>query len=73
MHSLCDEITTVFSPAYLRHVGPASLQNRFLFDVGKEKDFDVTTGNAQTTPPIMPRIILGENTVLGLVDKTPNN
>ena len=27
----------VFSPAYLRHVGPASLQHRFFFDVGKER------------------------------------
>ena len=26
----------VFSPAYLRHVGPASLEYRFFFDVGKE-------------------------------------
>ena len=28
---------SVFSPAYLRHVGPASLQQRYFFDVGKEK------------------------------------
>ena len=31
-------ITPVFSPAYLRHVGPASLQNIFFFDVEKERD-----------------------------------
>ena len=39
----------VFSPAYLRLIGPASLQHRFFFDVGKES-FHVTTGYAQTMP-----------------------
>ena len=28
----------VFSPAYLSNIGPASLQNRFFFDVEKERD-----------------------------------
>ena len=28
---------SVFFPAYLRHVSPASLQHRYFFDVGKER------------------------------------
>ena len=38
--------TSVFFPTYLRHVGPASLQHRYFFDMGKH--FDVTTDYAQT-------------------------
>ena len=30
-------ITIVFSPAYLGHVSPASLQHRYFIDVGKER------------------------------------
>ena len=29
--------SAVVSPVYLRHVGPASLQHWFFFDVGKER------------------------------------
>ena len=28
---------TVFSPAYLRHVGPASLHHKFYFNIGMER------------------------------------
>ena len=42
----------MFSPAYLRYVGSASLQNRFslMWKRKETKSFDVTTGHAQTTP-----------------------
>ena len=52
---------TVFSPAYLRHVGPASLQYRYFFDVGKERGQTLWC-NHKPRPPVMPWLNLGENT-----------
>ncbi len=42
--------TAVYSPAKLRHVGPASLQHRFflMWERKEAKCFDVTTGHTQT-------------------------
>ena len=57
--------SSVFSPAYLRHVGSASLQNRIFFDVEKERDQKLWCDHRPRPnhrPPVMPWIILGENT-----------
>ena len=60
-----DLVIAVFSLAYLRHVGPTSLQYRILFDAGnKDNPKDLLWLQAPPTPcpPIMPRILLGEIT-----------
>ena len=47
----------VFSPVYLRHVGPTSLQHRLFFDVGKEggkKALMWPQATPKLHPPIMP-------------------
>jgi hypothetical protein len=45
-------VNVVFSLAYLRHVGPISLQYRIPFAVGMGKSisFDVATGSTHTMP-----------------------
>ena len=60
--------TPVFSPAYIMHVGPTSLQYRISFDV-ESKSFDVATDPIQTMPPIMLWILLGENSAHYTMDK----
>ena len=71
MHNTCPYycihavITSVFSLAYLKHVGPTSLQYRILFDVGNGDNSKVVLW-VQNPPipctPIMPWIWNGENT-----------
>ena len=58
-------VQSVFSLAYLRHVGPTNLQYRFLFDVGNgynPKALLWLQTPPTPCPPIMPWILLGENT-----------
>ena len=47
----------VFSPVYLRHVGPTNLQHRLFFDVGKEggkKALIWPQATPKPHPPVMP-------------------
>ena len=54
---------SVFSPAYLRHISPTSLQYSFplMWEWEERNSFDVPTGS---TPSIMPKSLLGVNTIL---------
>ena len=54
----------VFSLAYLRHVGPTSLQYRI--------PFDVATNSTYTMPSCHALILLGENTAPSLRPPTPS-
>ena len=57
--------TAVFSLAYLRHVGPTSIQYRILFDVeNRDNPKALLWLQAPPTPrpPTIPRRWLGENT-----------
>ena len=68
-------IGTMFSPAYLKHISPISLQHRYFFDVGRREaeSFDVITGHAQTMPslPAFFELFLGRTQeALGFVVST---
>ena len=59
---------SVFSPAYIRHVGPTSFQYRIFFGVGtgESKSYDVVTSLAWTMPSCHVLNFARENTVLKL-------
>ena len=64
-NSLAQRSYTVFSPAYLRHVSSTSLHYKIPFDVGNgdnPKALKWLQAPPTPCPPIVPWILLGENT-----------